>query len=72
MSEEQVDRATMSDPSQTGGEMYAQGVGDPPPADGDPPPADDELTNDGAAQPDGDPPPNLPSGRTVDGDPPPN
>ena len=72
MSEEQVNRATMDDPLPAGDEMYAQNAGDPPPAEGDPPPVDDDLTDDEAAQPDGDPPPNLPSGTTVDGDPPPN
>jgi hypothetical protein len=73
MSEEQDNRATIGDPQQTGGELYAQAAGDPPPAEGDPPPADDDdVIYDPELQPEGDPPPNLPSGRTVEGDPPPN
>lgn len=70
MSEEQL-KGVIGDPSQTGGAIYAQTAGDPPPAEGDPPPVDD-TSYPPPAQPDGDPPPNLPAGGSLEGDPPPN
>ncbi|HEX7999654.1 MAG TPA: hypothetical protein VF528_14805 [Pyrinomonadaceae bacterium] len=68
MSEEQLNSA-IGDPPQMNGAMYAQTTGDPPPAE-EPPPDDDDLEQ--VPRPDGDPPPNLPSGGSIGGDPPPN